>query len=190
MAASPSPTATGEPAFLLKIILTGESGVGKTNLLSQFVRQNFNANAKTTIGVECATKTLQIDGQTVKVQLWDTAGQERFRAITATYYHGAHGVLVLYDITNSPSFSQVPRWLAELDKYGEQDVVKMLIGNKADLEGARSVTLEEGQRLAEKEHLLFMETSAKTAANVNEAFLKLVNEILSAKKKAIFTPKE
>jgi small GTP-binding protein len=186
MSASPSPG--GDASFLLKIILTGESGVGKTNFLSQFVRQNFNANAKTTIGVECATKTFQVNGQTVKAQIWDTAGQERFRAITSTYYHGAHGVLVLYDITNSLSFSQVPRWLAELDKYGEQDVVKMLIGNKADLEESRSVTLAEAQKLAEKEHLLFMEASAKTAANVNEAFMKLVTDIVGSKSQAISTP--
>jgi Ras-related protein Rab-11A len=178
---------TGDATFLLKIIVAGESGVGKTNILSQFVRQNFNANAKTTIGVECVTKTLQINGQTVKVQFWDTAGQERFRAITSTYYRGAHGVLVLYDITNSSSFSQVPRWLAELEKYGEQDIVKMLIGNKADLEESRSVTVEEAQRLAEKEHMLFMETSAKTAVNVNEAFTKVVTEILGAKSQALVT---
>jgi small GTP-binding protein len=188
MSSSPSPSPTGEAGFLFKIILTGESGVGKTNLLSQFVRQNFNANAKTTIGVECAIKTLQVDGQTIKVQLWDTAGQERFRAITSTYYRGAHGVLVLYDITNSPSFSNIRRWLTELEKFAEQDVVKMLIGNKSDLEEARSVTREEAQRLAEEEHLLFMETSAKTADNVNEAFMKLVTEILGAKSKATFTP--
>jgi small GTP-binding protein len=187
MSARPSPG--GDAGFLLKIILTGESGVGKTNFLSQFVRQNFNVNAKTTIGVECATKTLEINGQTVKAQIRDTAGQERFRAITSTYYHGAHGVLVLYDITNSSSFSQVPRWLAELDKYGEQDVVKILIGNKADLEESRSVTFAEAQRYAEKEHLLFMEASAKTAANVNEAFMKLATDIIGSRSNAITTPK-
>jgi GTPase SAR1 family protein len=95
---------------------------------------------------------------------------------------------VLYDITNSLSFSQVPRWLAELDKYGEHDVVKMLIGNKADLEESRSVTLAEAQKYAEKEHLLFLEASAKTAANVNEAFMKLVTDIIGSRSKAVIAP--
>jgi Ras-related protein Rab-11A len=173
---------------MVKLVLVGESGVGKTNLLSQFVRQNFSANAKTTIGVECATKSFEVNGQIVKAQLWDTAGQERFRAIVSTYYHGAHGVLVLYDITNSSSFGQIQRWLSEVERFGEKDVVKMLIGNKADLVELRSVSIEDGQKVAEKEHLLFMETSAKTAANVHEAFSQLVTEIIGMKAKASFSP--
>jgi small GTP-binding protein len=186
MAATPS--AGDDAGLLLKIILTGESGVGKTNLLSQFVRHNFSSHSKTTIGVECATKTLQINGQTVKAQIWDTAGQERFRAIVNTYYHGAHGVLVLYDITISASFANVGHWLSEVDQLGERDCVKMLVGNKVDLPDLRSVTTEDGRKLAEKEHLLFFETSAKTAMNVEEAFTELITEIVGARTKSMFAP--
>jgi Ras-related protein Rab-11A len=173
----------GEANVLVKIILTGESGSGKSNLLSQFVRQHFNSDAKSTIGFECATKTLQIRDQIVKAQIWDTAGQERFRSITTTYYQGAHGVLIVYDITNYQSFKGVSKWLSELEKYAEPSAVKMLIGNKSDLADTRSVPVADGQKLAAAQHLLFLETSAKTAENVNEAFVALVREIVSAKGK-------
>jgi small GTP-binding protein len=179
---SPDPN---EPNLLVKIILTGESGSGKTNLLSQFVRHYFSRDAKSTIGAECATKTVQISDHIVKAQIWDTAGQERFRSITSTYYHGAHGVLLVYDITNYQSFKGVSKWLVELDRYAEPSIVKMLIGNKSDLADSRSVPVGDGQRLAETEHLLFLETSAKTAENVNEAFVALVTEIVAAKSKAM-----
>jgi small GTP-binding protein len=181
-------SASDDGSFLVKIILTGESCVGKTNLLSQFVRHNFTAKSKATIGVECATKTVEVNGQTVKAQIWDTAGQERFRAIVSTYYRGAHGVLIVYDITNSASFAKIPHWLAEVNQLAEPDCAKMLIGNKVDLEGMRSVTTDDGCRLAEKEHLLFLETSAKTAANVDEAFTQLLTAIIGAKTKAMFVP--
>jgi Ras-related protein Rab-11A len=181
MARAP-PDSSGTP-ILLKIVLTGESGAGKTNILSQFVRSNFNPNAKTTIGVECAVKALQIGGTPVKAQIWDTAGQERFRAITSTYYHGAQGALLVYDITNTQSFRSAPRWLQELRNFADPNIPVVLVGNKCDLEASRSVTQEEGIRYAEAEHLLFFETSAKTAVNLNEAFTALVTEIVDSLKK-------
>jgi len=172
----------GDEAFLLKIVLTGESGVGKTNILSQFVRSNFNANAKTTIGVECATKTIDVDSDKVKIQIWDTAGQERFRAITTTYYHGAHGALLVYDVTNGQSFKNAARWLKELRDYGEDGIPVVLVGNKVDLEASRSVPQDDGSKYAETEHLLFFETSAKTGTNVHEAIQALAEAIVRAKK--------
>jgi Ras-related protein Rab-11A len=174
-AGSESPDAS----FALKIVLSGESGVGKTNLLLRFARGHFNSESKSTIGVEFATKTVQINNQTVKANIWDTAGQEMFRAVTSTYYRGAHGAMVVYDITSSTSFRAAGKWLAELRAHADPNIPIMLVGNKADLNEMRAVTIEEGQNLAEREHLLFIETSAKTAANTNEAFTQLLTEIMS-----------
>jgi small GTP-binding protein len=174
---------SSEAPILLKIVLTGESGTGKTNILSQFVRSNFNPNAKTTIGVECATKTFQVGTTTVKAQIWDTAGQERFRAITSTYYRGAHGAILVYDITNTQSFRNAARWLQELRNFAESNVPVALVGNKCDLEAMRSVSQDEGIRYAEAERLIFFETSAKTAVNLNEAFTALATEIVESIKK-------
>jgi small GTP-binding protein len=166
-----------EPDFLVKLVLIGDSGVGKTNLISQFVRNEFNPDSRTTIGVEFATKTVQIGGKTVKAQIWDTAGQERYRAITSSYYKGAMGALLLYDMTYSVSFRNLGRWLKELrDHAGTVPV--MLVGNKCDLRERRSILEQEGIKLAESEHLLFLEASASDATNVEAAFTRLITEIL------------
>lgn len=167
-----------DPDFLLKIVLIGDSGVGKTNLLSRFTRDQFNPDSKSTIGVEFATKTLEVEGKTVKAQIWDTAGQERYRAITSAYYRGAIGALLLYDVTSSLTFQSLTRWLQELRENADSNIVVMLVGNKCDLQELRAVSTEEGLGFAKEQSLLFIETSAMDATNVQESFTKLITEIV------------
>lgn len=132
-----------------------------------------------TIGVDFKIRTFESSGSTVKLQIWDTAGQERFKTITASYYKGAHGIILVYDITDRQSFKDIENWLAEVDKYGNENVVKMLVGNKSDLEANRQVKTEEGKSLADSLGIKFLETSAKDAVNVEKAFTTLSNEIKS-----------
>jgi small GTP-binding protein len=167
-----------EPDFLLKIVLIGDSGVGKTNLLARFTRDQFNPDSKSTIGVEFATKTLQVEGKTVKAQIWDTAGQERYRAITSAYYRGAIGALLLYDVSASLTFQSLSRWLQELRENADSNIVVMLVGNKCDLTELRAVSTDEGVGFAKSENLLFIETSALDATNVSESFTRLMTEIV------------
>lgn len=170
---------TAEPDYLIKIVLIGDTGVGKTNLLSRFSRNQFNPDSKSTIGVEFATKTLEIDGKTIKAQIWDTAGQERYRAITSAYYRGAIGALLLYDISASLTFNSLSCWLKELRENADSNMVVMLVGNKCDLTETRAVTEDEGVEFAKSKDLMFIETSARDSTNVQEAFTQLINEIVS-----------
>ncbi|KAI8021533.1 Ras-related protein RABA2a [Camellia lanceoleosa] len=163
--------------YLFKIVLIGDSGVGKTNLLSRFTRNEFCLESKSTIGVEFATRTLQVEGRTVKAQIWDTAGQERYRAITSAYYRGALGALLVYDVTKPITFENVSRWLKELRNHADANIIIMLIGNKTDLEHLRAVSTEDAQAFAEKEGLSFIETSALEATNVEKAFQTILSEI-------------
>ena len=167
-----------DPDYLLKIVLIGDSGVGKTNLLSRFTRDQFNPDSKSTIGVEFATKTMEVEGKTVKAQIWDTAGQERYRAITSAYYRGAIGALLLYDVTSSLTFQSLNRWLQELRENADSNIVVMLVGNKCDLAENRAVSTDEGMGMAKQENLLFIETSALNATNVQESFSQLITEIV------------
>jgi small GTP-binding protein len=167
-----------DPDFLVKIVLIGDSGVGKTNLLSRFTRDQFNPDSKSTIGVEFATKTLEIEGKTVKAQIWDTAGQERYRAITSAYYRGAIGALLLYDVTSALTFQSLTRWLQELRENADSNIVVMLVGNKCDLQELRAVATDEGVGFAKTESLLFIETSALDATNVQESFKRLITEVV------------
>ncbi|XP_071729036.1 ras-related protein Rab2BV-like [Rutidosis leptorrhynchoides] len=171
--------------YLFKIVLIGDSGVGKSNILSRFTRNEFCLDFKSTIGVELATRTLQVEGKRIKAHIWDTAGIERHRAITSAYYRGAIGVLLIYDITKAQSFENVHRWLRELMDHADSNIVIMLAGNKADLSHNRAVKESDGQRLAEQEGLVFLETSALEAFNVEKAFqMILVNIYKIVSKKA------
>ena len=163
--------------YIFKVVLIGDSGVGKSNLLSRFTRNEFNLESKSTIGVEFATRSVQVDGKSIKAQIWDTAGQERYRAITTAYYRGAVGALVVYDIAKHLTFENVERWLKELKDHTDQKVVTMLVGNKSDLRHLRAVTTEEAKALADKFDLSFIETSALDSTNVETAFQNILTEI-------------
>ncbi|XP_060695521.1 ras-related protein Rab-19-like isoform X2 [Hemiscyllium ocellatum] len=164
--------------FLFKIVLIGDSNIGKTCVVHRFKSGLFIEKQQNTIGVDFIVKTLNIEGKRVKV--WDTAGQERFRTITQSYYRSAHGAMIAYDITKQSSFNSVPHWVNEIQRYGAANVVQMLIGNKADLKERREVPFEEACNVAEKFGLLaVLETSAKDAQNVDEAFLLMTRELLA-----------
>ncbi|MCO5562619.1 hypothetical protein L7F22_016247 [Adiantum nelumboides] len=163
--------------YLFKVVLTGDSGVGKSNLLSRFSRNEFALESRSTIGVEFATRTINVDGKTIKAQIWDTAGQERYRAITNAYYRGAVGALLVYDVTRHMTFENVERWLKELREHTDSNIVIMLVGNKSDLRHLRAVSTEDSQSFAESEGLFFMETSALDATNVEDAFKQVLTQI-------------
>lgn len=163
--------------YVFKIVLIGDSGVGKSNILSRFTRNEFCLESKSTIGVEFATRTLQVEGKTVKAQIWDTAGQERYRAITSAYYRGAVGALLVYDITKRQTFNNVNRWLRELRDHADSNIVIMLAGNKSDLNHLRAISDNDARLLAEKEGLSFLETSALEALNVEKAFQTILLDI-------------
>ncbi|KAK1575180.1 hypothetical protein Q3G72_003273 [Acer saccharum] len=163
--------------YLFKIVLIGDSAVGKSNLLARFARNEFYPNSKSTIGVEFQTQKMEINGKEIKAQIWDTAGQERFRAVTSAYYRGAVGALLVYDISRRQTFDSIGRWLNELHTHSDMNVVTILVGNKSDLKDAREVTTAEGKTLAEAEGLFFMETSALDSSNVTAAFQTVVKEI-------------
>jgi len=163
--------------YLFKVVLIGDSGVGKSNLLSRFTRNEFNLESKSTIGVEFATKSIQVDAKVIKAQIWDTAGQERYRAITSAYYRGAVGALLVYDISKALTFENVERWLKELKDHAEPNIVIMLVGNKSDLRHKRAVPTEDAMAFAERNGLAFIETSALDATGVDEAFKQILTEI-------------
>ncbi|KAJ9697487.1 hypothetical protein PVL29_009348 [Vitis rotundifolia] len=165
--------------YLFKIVIIGDSAVGKSNLLSRYARNEFDLHSKATIGVEFQTQCVDIDGKEVKAQIWDTAGQERFRAVTSAYYRGAFGALLVYDISRRSTFESIARWLDELKTHCDTTVAMMLVGNKCDLENIRDVSTEEGKSLAEAEGLFFMETSALDATNVITAFEMVIREIFN-----------
>ncbi|KAI7743133.1 hypothetical protein M8C21_010031 [Ambrosia artemisiifolia] len=163
--------------YVFKIVLIGDSAVGKSQLLARFSRNEFSLDSKATIGVEFQTKTLVIDHKNVKAQIWDTAGQERYRAVTSAYYRGAVGAMLVYDISKRQSFDHIARWLEELRGHADNNIVIMLIGNKSDLDSQREVSTEDAKEFAEREGLFFMETSALEATNVEPAFLTILTEI-------------
>ncbi|XP_005801864.1 ras-related protein Rab-11A [Xiphophorus maculatus] len=163
--------------YLFKVVLIGDSGVGKSNLLSRFTRNEFNLESKSTIGVEFATRSIQVEGKTIKAQIWDTAGQERYRAITSAYYRGAVGALLVYDIAKHLTYENAERWLKELQDHADSNIVIMLVGNKSDLRHLRAVPTDEARGFAEKNGLSFLETSALDSSNVELAFQTILTAI-------------
>jgi len=161
---------------LFKYIIIGDTGVGKSCLLLQFTDKRFRHDHDLTIGVEFGARLMVIDDKPIKLQIWDTAGQESFRSITRSYYRGATGALLVYDISRRDSFNHVARWLQEARAYGNPNMVIMLIGNKSDLD-RREVSYEEGANFARQNGLVFQETSAKTAKNVEDAFVNTAQKI-------------
>ncbi|CBZ54756.1 hypothetical protein NCLIV_051820 [Neospora caninum Liverpool] len=163
--------------YLFKLLLIGDSGVGKSCLLLRFADDTYTESYISTIGVDFKIRTIDLDGKTVKLQIWDTAGQERFRTITSSYYRGAHGIIIVYDVTDRDSFNNVKNWMMEIDKYAMEGVSKLLVGNKCDLTSKRVVSFEEGKEFADSCNMRFIETSAKNAHNVEQAFHIMASEI-------------
>lgn len=177
---------------LFKLLIIGDSGVGKSSLLVRFADNHFSGNYITTIGVDFKIRTIEIQGERVKLQIWDTAGQERFRTITSTYYRGTHGVIVVYDVTSGESFANVKRWLHEIDQ--NCDVVnRILVGNKNDDPERKVVLTEDARRFADQMGIQLFETSAKDNINVEEMFRAVTQLVLKSKKdqkERIDDPKE
>ncbi|VDO81142.1 unnamed protein product [Heligmosomoides polygyrus] len=165
--------------YLFKLLLIGDSGVGKSCLLLRFADDTYTESYISTIGVDFKIRTIELDGKTIKLQIWDTAGQERFRTITSSYYRGAHGIIVVYDITDQESFNNVKQWLQEIDRYACENVNKLLVGNKCDLTAKRAVETTAAKEYADQLGIPFLETSAKSSTNVEQAFLTMAAEIKS-----------
>eukprot|EP00291_Cryptomonas_curvata_P014499 CAMPEP_0172155718 /NCGR_PEP_ID=MMETSP1050-20130122/2785_1 /TAXON_ID=233186 /ORGANISM="Cryptomonas curvata, Strain CCAP979/52" /LENGTH=174 /DNA_ID=CAMNT_0012824655 /DNA_START=55 /DNA_END=576 /DNA_ORIENTATION=+ len=162
--------------YIFKILLVGDSGVGKSCLLLRFADDAFTESYISTIGVDFKVRTVDVAGKAVKLQIWDTAGQERYRTITSSYYRGTHGVVLVYDITSPESFANIKNlWAEEVNSYSGRTVVKFLLGNKNDMK--RAVSTAEGQQLADELGARFLEASARTAADVETAFLTLAADI-------------
>ncbi|XP_055991244.1 ras-related protein Rab-26 [Sorex fumeus] len=171
-----------------KVMLVGDSGVGKTCLLVRFKDRAFLAGTFiSTVGIDFRNKVLDVDGMKVKLQIWDTAGQERFRSVTHAYYRDAHALLLLYDVTNKASFDNIQAWLAEIQEYAQHNAVIMLLGNKVDSVQEHVVRREDGEKLAKEYGLPFMETSAKSGLNVDLAFMAIAKEL---KQRSTKTPNE
>ncbi|KAK9910122.1 hypothetical protein M0R45_034097 [Rubus argutus] len=161
--------------YVFKVVVIGDSAVGKTQILSRFTKNEFCFDSKSTIGVEFQTRTVTIKGKLIKAQIWDTAGQERYRAVTSAYYRGALGAMLVYDITKRPTFDHVARWVEELRAHADSSIVIMLIGNKADLADKRDVPTEDAVEFAEEQELFFSETSAFSGNNVDSAFFRPID---------------
>jgi len=164
--------------YLFKLVLIGDSGVGKSCLLLRFADDAFTESYISTIGVDFRFRTVKIDKKIVKLQIWDTAGQERFRTITSAYYRGADGIIMVYDVTSMDSFDHVNDWLKEVNRYASEGTCKLLVGNKSDRTIDKVVTTEQAKEFADELGIEFLETSAKSAKNVEEAFLTMAGELI------------
>ncbi|KAH0570275.1 Rab1a [Spironucleus salmonicida] len=186
---------SGEHDYLFKMLLIGDSSVGKSSMLLRFCDRLFNNTYITTIGVDFKIRSVSVpypsteQASNVKLQIWDTAGQEKFRTITQTYYRGSHGIMMVYDVTNRDSFESVEMWMREVNVHAGADVTKLLVGTKIDKEG-RQVSVEEGQNLASKLNIKFIETSSLTGDNVEQAFSDLAIEILKTQGQSLAPKKK
>ena len=163
--------------MMVKIILIGDSAVGKTNIMSKYLKGEFQENTKATVGVEFGSKLFKIDNHTIKAQIWDTAGQEKYKAITGAYYKGSKGAFVVYDITRRDTFESADRWINDLKVTADPKINIILIGNKCDLEDKREVLKEQGEEKAKSFDCAFFETSALKGDNIDKGFEMMVNEI-------------
>jgi Ras-related protein Rab-11A len=162
---------------MVKVVLVGDSGVGKTNIMSKYLKNQFREDSKATVGVEFGSKQFSVEGHQIKAQIWDTAGQERYKAITSAYYKGAKGAFIVYDITRKNTFETVNKWVSDITAAADKKITLILIGNKNDLEDQRQVTKEVGEEKAKELGLAFMETSACSGENLDKAFQMMINEI-------------
>lgn len=174
--------------FLFKFIIIGDAATGKSCILHRFIDNKFRKDSTHTIGVEFGSKVIEVGGKTAKLQVWDTAGQERFRSVTRSYYRGAAGAILVYDITSRESFNHVSSWLADARSLANPDIVIILVGNKVDLEADREVTFLEASRFAQENDLMFLETSALTGIRVQEVFLKCARTIWTKIEQGVLNP--
>lgn len=172
-------TKTAKFDTTIKLLLIGDSGVGKSCLLLRFSDNSFTPSFITTIGIDFKIRTIELEGKRIKLQIWDTAGQERFRTITTAYYRGAMGILLLYDVTNAESYENIRNWMANIEENAAETVNKVLVGNKCDLTAKRKIDINQGQSLADEYGIPFFETSAKTNENVEEAFTRITRDIMA-----------
>jgi small GTP-binding protein len=168
-----------KPDYIAKIILVGDSSVGKSNLVTRWYNDEFSLESKATIGLELLVKNVTVHNKVCNAQIWDTAGQERFKSLTSSYYRGCHGAILVFDITSYNSFISVANWLEEVRKVAPQETAIILVANKVDLANLREVSTEEGQLFAQKNDLLYIETSALHSTNVEKAFVTLIEEIFN-----------
>ena len=164
--------------LLFKLILIGDSYVGKSNILLKYLKNQFNENSKTTIGVEFGTKNIIINNKRIKIQIWDTAGQERYRSITSAYYKGAKGALIVYDITRKNTFDNIDKWITDLKLNGDKNIYIIILGNKSDLIDKREINKNDGIKKAEMYKTAFLETSALNGDNISKAFDELIEQIV------------
>ena len=163
--------------MMFKVVLVGDSSVGKTNIMSKYLKNEFHEDSKATVGVEFGSKQFTVEGHKIKAQIWDTAGQERYKAMTSAYFKGAKGAFIVYDITSKSSFESVDRWLNDLRVSADKNLTVIIIGNKCDLEQQRDVKKEQGEEKSKSNGVAFMETSALSGENIDKAFDKMVNEV-------------
>ena len=163
--------------WLVKLLIIGDSAVGKTNILLRFCEGQFTPNHLTTIGIDFKIKTLEVEGKKIKMQIWDTAGQERFKTITQTYYKGAMGIVLTYAVNDLESFRNIQNWVKQIKNHASENVCKILVANKCDLQDQRVVSYEEGNQLAQSLNMPFFETSAQEGINIQQLFQTIAKDI-------------